>query len=383
MNMPNQPKLLEEVLKKQFGFKKNGRPLNREQREWASKARAIYQKLKVEEDWPYVPGSPCELEMIDFFITGKNRPTLHILNHDWKAQIVVLRETYIDGEKRLAWQMDDNSEWLGDAKKDTCQLLDGSRFLIQFYMEEEEEEDYSRPRKKGGHWDYHILLRKENVRRIRPWLACHTWIMRGLNKPWLEVAKQKEMKRDDTAKYQEDQKEKAERTPELSPGEFVQRFFFAGMHCQFNPSITRFLDSEFREELLEGRGIEERRIVERNMEKALIVERLIEELKTEGLWDKKGLVEGGEIEERLIVEPLIENALTVQRLIEVLKTEGLWDKKGLINEVLIKKRWVEEGLVKNIYFNSDRGMIFFQLKSFQEMRAEERAAPRLTLPGTF
>ena len=53
-------------------------------------------------------------------------------------------------------------------------------------------------------------------------------------------------------------------------------------------------------------------------------------------------MEGGEIEERLIVERLIENALTVERLIEVLKTEGLWDKKGLINEVLIKKRWVEE-----------------------------------------
>ena len=60
------------------------------------------------------------------------------------------------------------------------------------------------------------------------------------------------------------------------------------MHCQFIPSITRFLDSEFREELLEGRGIEERRIVERNMEKALIVERLIEELKTEGVMGQEG-----------------------------------------------------------------------------------------------
>jgi hypothetical protein len=198
------------VFANHLGLFKDGKPLAQER--WAEGYRtrwAVYQRLSAQRNCAFVTGSPCELEMIDACIKGKkNRPTVHLLDQEWQEQRLSKIETFIKGQRRQTWQfVDDTGKPSGDVEENWCESLDGTRFRVMH-------DNYDSPR---------------YLRRVKHWLRCQHLIMRGFCEPWVETAKEALIPKGEKAKYQRD---RAWKSPELSPLEFVVRYFFAGMHCQ-------------------------------------------------------------------------------------------------------------------------------------------------------
>jgi hypothetical protein len=134
---------------------------------------ATYEEVAKQRRCQYVPGSLCELEMIEGCFRGKNSISVHVLKDEWGAYRLDEKELPLVGSN-------------------TGQLLDGDQFLI-------EEGAYKRPKHGRG------------VRSVRSWISGQFAVMRGCRKPWIKTCK------DDPT------------LPVLHREEFVRRYFFAGM----------------------------------------------------------------------------------------------------------------------------------------------------------
>ena len=151
---------------------------------------AIYEGRAKEQGCDYIPGSLCELEMIEQCFKGKKSVSVHVLTDEWSA-------TKLDKEGVLR------------AGSDTAQVLEGTQFFVE----------------KG---DYHLPTHGRAVRSVRAWIACQFLIMRGCPKPWLKA------QRNDST------------VPILHPRELIQRYFFAGMQWDNRLIQTTYFNLEAR-----------------------------------------------------------------------------------------------------------------------------------------